>query len=126
MATNGIEKNAQALNKILREDGKKYGKIWRQRIRSLLSQTFAALNAKPLDGPLCLHLQSLIESELASIENETVDIQTPAAMPDSAGLPPKSTRMAAEDAVPATGARMDEDHSAPRTRIGKANSDQGE
>lgn len=126
MATNGIEKNAQALNKILREDGKKYGKIWRQRIRSLLSQTFAALNAKPLDGALCLRLQSLIESELASIENETVDVETPAALPDEAASAAKSRRISAEDSVPAQSARMDEGHSAPRTRIGKANSGQGE
>lgn len=65
MAINIVEKNALALNQILRTDGKRLGKEWRLRIRTLLGETFAALNAKPLDGALCLQLSEKIEAELA-------------------------------------------------------------
>lgn len=75
MAPNIVEKNAQALNQLLRTEGKKYGKAWRSRIRELLAQTFAALNAKPLDGALCLRLSEQIESELQAIESGTVDTE---------------------------------------------------
>ena len=75
MAPNIVEKNAQALNQILRTEGKKYGKLWRSRIRELLAQTFAALNAKPLDGALCLKLSEQIEAELKAIEEGTVDVE---------------------------------------------------
>lgn len=75
MAPNIVEKNAQALNQILRTEGKKYGKLWRGRIRELLAQTFAALNAKPLDGALCLRLSDQIEAELKAIEDGTVDVE---------------------------------------------------
>lgn len=61
---------------ILRTDGKKYGKAWRSRIRELLSQTFAALNAKPLDGALCLRLSEQIEAELRAIEEGTIEVES--------------------------------------------------
>lgn len=67
MAINIVEKNALSLNQILRTDGKRLGKEWRLRIRTLLGETFAALNAKPLDGALCLQLSEKIEAELASL-----------------------------------------------------------
>ncbi|MBQ8035452.1 MAG: hypothetical protein IJ268_00510 [Proteobacteria bacterium] len=67
MAINIVEKNALALNQILRTDGKRLGKAWRLRIRTLLGETFAALNAKPLDGALCLQLSEKIEAELAAL-----------------------------------------------------------
>ena len=73
MSSNAIEKQAQALNQALRTRGKSLGKNWRLRIRDLLGQTFSALNAKPLDGALCLRLQQRIESELTALENDSVD-----------------------------------------------------
>ena len=124
VATNVIEKSAQALNQILRERGKKYGKAWRQRVRALLGQTFAALNAKPLDGALCLRLQGQIEAELNAIQNDAVDTTTLPDVPESAAKP--GNKAAAEDASYKAAARMDAGHSAAGARIGKANSDQGE
>ena len=67
MAINIVEKNALALNQILRTDGKRLGKEWRLRVRTLLGETFAALNAKPLDGALCLQLSEKIDAELAAL-----------------------------------------------------------
>ena len=67
MAINIVEKNALALNQILRTDGKRLGKEWRLRVRTLRGETFAALNAKPLDGALCLQLSEKIDAELAAL-----------------------------------------------------------
>lgn len=69
MSANSVEKNAQKLNAYLRSHGKKQGKSWRLKIRALLSQTFEALNAKPIDGALCLELAGKIEREIASLES---------------------------------------------------------
>ena len=66
MSINVVEKNAQRLNKVLREQGASFPREWRQRVRGLLAQTFEAMNARPLDGPLCLRLSDQIEAELAS------------------------------------------------------------
>ena len=68
MAANSVEKSAQKLNAYLRSHGKKQGKAWRLRVRSLLAQTFEALNAKPLNGALCLELAGKIEREIAALE----------------------------------------------------------
>ena len=69
MSTNAVEKQAQKLNQYLRTQGKKQGKTWRIQVRALLAQTFEALNAKPLNGPLCLELSQKIEAELTALEN---------------------------------------------------------
>ena len=78
MAVNSVEKSAQKLNAYLRSHGKKQGKAWRLRVRSLLAQTFEALNAKPLNGALCLELAGKIEREIAALEGgepvETDDV----------------------------------------------------
>ena len=76
MSVNAIEKHAQALNQALRVNGKQFGKTWRLRIRDLLAQTFAAMNAKPLDGALCKSLDEKMEAELAAIENGTVAVES--------------------------------------------------
>ena len=126
MATNVIEKSAQALNQILRERGKKYGKNWRLRIRALLGQTFAALNAKPLDGALCLRLQSQIESEIAAVQNDAVDTATLPEAPEVKSEPKSGHKSDVDEVLPKKAARMDAGHSAAGARIGEANSDQGE
>ena len=97
MSSNAIEKQAQTLNQALRTKGKLLGKNWRLRIRDLLNQTFNALNAKPLDGALCLRLQQQIESELTALENDTVDKDTlPEVLPKKqVESKDKSERMAA-------------------------------
>ncbi len=74
MSINAVEKHAQTLNQALRNQGKLYGKAWRLRIRDLLQQTFAAMNARPLDGELCKALDEKISAELEALENGTVEI----------------------------------------------------
>lgn len=130
MAANPVEKAAQRLNRELKERGKAYGKIWRSRIRDLLRQTFDALNARPLDGGLCRQLGEKIEKELADIDNETVDLQSPGerrqVKSDISEEPEtkESERMRehSEDA-----ARIGEDANSAggEPRIGKANSGAG-
>ena len=73
MSINAVEKHAQTLNQALRNQGKLYGKAWRLRIRDLLQQTFAAMNARPLDGELCKSLDEKISAELEALENGTVE-----------------------------------------------------
>ena len=103
MSINAIEKHAQTLNQALRNQGKTYGKAWRLRIRDLLQQTFAAMNAKPLDGALCKSLDEKISAELEALENGTVV----AVAEESASKPSKSEKKkrstAAADAAVAAG-----------------------
>ncbi len=123
MSTNAVEKNAQALNQLLRRDGKKYGKAWRSRIRDLLSQTFSALNAKPLDGALCLRLSEQIEAELQAAETGEVDVTSGAPQPS----PSSDSRMGAahsESSSPIANSNRD-DHEG-ETRMGTAHSVAGD
>ena len=106
MAINIVEKNALALNQILRTDGKRLGKDWRLRVRPLLGETFAALNAKPLDGALCLQLSEKIDAELAALaemkrddgDEETQDSGFAPAPEKSSSKKKKSRKKAEESA----------------------------
>ena len=72
MGTNAVEKQAQELNKLLRAKSKTLDKKTRVRIRGLLGETFAALEARPLDGQRCLALAAQIDREIAALKGETV------------------------------------------------------
>ncbi len=69
MASISLDKNAAALNRVLRDHGKKLGKTWRTRIRKLLAETFSALNAPKLDANRCDALGAQIDLELAWVQN---------------------------------------------------------
>jgi len=69
MASLSLDKNAAALNRVLRDHGKKLGKSWRIRIRKLLAETFSALNAPKLDANRCDALGAQIDLELAWVQN---------------------------------------------------------
>lgn len=68
MSANLVERNAQKLNNILREFGCALDKAWRTRVRTLLMQTYTAMNARPIDGALCRQLSDQIDAELAAIK----------------------------------------------------------
>ena len=72
MGTNAVEKQAQELNKLLRAKSKTLDKKTRVRIRGLLGETFAALEARPLDGQRCLALAAQIDREIAALKGEMV------------------------------------------------------
>ncbi|MBO4350896.1 MAG: hypothetical protein J6A01_08135 [Proteobacteria bacterium] len=124
MSINAVEKNAQELNKILRANGKTLGKAWRLRIRDLLAQTFAALNAKPLDGPLCLKLSEQIEAEIAAVKDGEPLTETPAELTQA--VQKKKPTPPAEMPAPKESARIANGNSAETPCIGEANNGAGE
>ena len=114
MSVNIVEKNAQALNQILRTDGKRLGKEWRQRVRSLLAEMFAALNAKPLDGALCLRLAEKIDFELdalADLRREEGDGDDECA-PVAVAAPKPKKKKAAKKSAPEPSKPEDADDTA--------------
>lgn len=132
MAVNAVERQAQKLNQILRTDGKRLGKSWRQSVRALLSQTFDALNAKPIDGALCQALATQIEAELARVEsgeNSVCEIKIPLCDEFTENDSKKIRHSWVQDAVKSDemSERMGVAHSsAQSSRIGQADSDVGE
>lgn len=114
MSANAVEKQAQKLNQLLRMQGKKLGKAWRVNVRALLAQTFEALNAKPLNGALCLELSQKIDAELAALENGETTLSEPNAIEMPSPASPKA------DETPVV------DSSAEKPCIGEANSGEKE